>query len=229
MRLVSYNIHGCVGSDRRREPERIAAVLQTLEPDVVALQEVDSRLSRGGRDQAMILAGRLGMELVEGPLLREHKGHYGNALLSRWPIRLLAEGAYCAQGLERRGWMRVEVADPAGCLWQVVVTHLDLIGPARTKQLVELARQIEIMPAPLALAGDLNEWRPWRHDLGALCRVADVIPRAATFPSRLPFFALDRLALKGASVRAGPFVATVPVARQASDHLPLWAEIEAAG
>jgi endonuclease/exonuclease/phosphatase family metal-dependent hydrolase len=226
LRLVSYNIHGCVGGDGRRDPDRVAAVLEALQPDIVGLQEVDSRLSRGGLDQAMILARRLGMELVEGPLLREHKGHYGNALLSRWPLRLRAEGNYRAQGLEQRGWIEVEVTDPAGCLWQVVVTHLDLAGGARARQLAELADGIGCMPAPLALAGDLNEWRPWRRHLDGLRSVAAVLPRAATFPARLPFLALDRLALKGASARVGPVVAASPLARRASDHLPLWADIE---
>jgi endonuclease/exonuclease/phosphatase family metal-dependent hydrolase len=48
VRIVSYNIHGCVGTDGRRDAERVAAVLEALAPDVVALQEVDSRASRGG-------------------------------------------------------------------------------------------------------------------------------------------------------------------------------------
>lgn len=227
MRLVSYNIHGCVGTDGRRDPARVAAVLERLEPDVVALQEVDSRASRGGLDQATILAGRLGMGLVEGPLLREPIGHYGNALLSRWPIRLLAEAEFAAQGRERRGWLEVEVQEPGGPLWSVVATHLDLRNGVRAAQLEELAARVAAMEGPLALAGDLNEWRPWLRRLDGLQKAARVLEARATFPSRLPCLALDRLALKGARVRAGPIVATSPLARRASDHLPLWVEVEA--
>ncbi|MEK0083786.1 endonuclease/exonuclease/phosphatase family protein [Benzoatithermus flavus] len=225
MRLVSYNIHSCVGTDGRRDPARIAAVLEQLEPDVVALQEVDSRVSRGGLDQATILAVRLGMGLVEGPLLREHIGHYGNALLSRWPLRLLTEAEFAAQGRERRGWMEVEILEPDGPTWNVVVTHLDLVSSVRSAQLAELAARVAGMDGPLVLAGDLNEWRPWLRRLDGLRKVTQVLAARASFPSRLPVLALDRLALKGAVVRAGPIVATSPLARCASDHLPLWVEV----
>jgi endonuclease/exonuclease/phosphatase family metal-dependent hydrolase len=107
------------------------------------------------------------------------------------------------------------------------VTHLDLRSRVRTAQLGELAARVVAMAGPLALAGDLNEWRPWLRRLDGLQRAARVLEARASFPSRLPFLALDRLALKGAAVRAGPFVATSPLARCASDHLPLWAELAA--
>jgi endonuclease/exonuclease/phosphatase family metal-dependent hydrolase len=226
VRLVSYNIHACVGTDGKRDPGRIAAVLEALEPDVAALQEVDSRASRGGLDQAMLLARRLGMELVEGPLLREHRGHYGNAVLSRWPMAPHAEGRYGAQGLEPRGWLEVEIAEPAGPRWRILVTHLDLVGRIRTHQLAELAARLAGSAPPAVLAGDLNEWRPWRRGvMRDLRRVAEVPAVPASFPSRHPFLRLDRLALKGARLLAGPSVASSPLGRLASDHLPLWADL----
>lgn len=224
MRVVSYNIHGCVGRDGRREPERLAAVLAALAPDLALLQEVDSRLSRGGLDQAMLIARCLGMELVEGPLLRESRGHYGNAALSRWPLRPVAEGCFRAQGVERRGWLLVEVVPPGGTRWRALVTHLDLLGPARTRQLAELATVAGAQPGPFVLAGDLNEWRPWRRDLAGLPRAVDLLPARPTFPAALPLLALDRLGARGAAVRHGPTVDRSPLAREASDHLPLWAE-----
>ncbi len=225
MRIVSYNIHGCVGTDGRRDPARIAAVLEALAPDVAALQEVDSRASRGGVDQAMILARRLGMQLVEGPLLREHSGHYGNAILSRWPIRHAGDGLYRRQGREIRGWLAVDAIDPSGMSWRVVTTHLDLGGAVRSAQMRELAAQLAPVRMPLVLAGDLNEWRPWRRRLGGIGEAASLLPPRASFPGRRPILALDRLAVRAASVTAGPIVDASAEAKRASDHLPLWAEL----
>jgi endonuclease/exonuclease/phosphatase family metal-dependent hydrolase len=201
-------------------------VLAALAPDVVALQEVDSRASRGGLDQAMIVARRLGMQLEEGPLLREHRGHYGNAVLSRWPLRRTGDGLYQAQGGQTRGWLAAEAAPPGRAAWRIVTTHLDLRGRARSAQLRELAARLAGLPAPLVLAGDLNEWRPWRQGIGGLAGVLDLLPPLASFPGRRPVLALDRLAAKGAFARAGPRVDASALARRASDHLPLWADIE---
>jgi endonuclease/exonuclease/phosphatase family metal-dependent hydrolase len=229
LRVVSYNIHGCVGSDGRRDVERIATVLSLLAPDVAALQEVDSRSSRGGLDQANLLARRLGMDAIEGPLLRERQGHYGNAVLSRWPLRRLAEGAYTAQNHERRGWLAVEVAPPGRAAWRVLVTHLDLRGTVRTAQLRELAAVAVELDGPLVLAGDLNEWRPWRRGLAGLPRTVDLLPARPSFPALLPILALDRLGAKRLAPRRGPCVDRSTLARRASDHLPVWAEFAAAG
>ena len=227
MRIVSYNIHGCVGTDGRRDPGRVAAVLEALAPDVVALQEVDSRTSRGGLDQAMIVSRWLGMTLVEGPLLRDHVGHYGNAVLSRWPLRQLGDGLYRAQGAELRGWVEIETVGPGGAAWRVLTTHLDLAGTIRSAQLRELAARVQAATGPLVLAGDLNEWRPWRRGMGGLGRSLCLLAPLPTFPSRRPLLALDRLALRAASATAGPTVDRSTPARRASDHLPLWAELAA--
>jgi endonuclease/exonuclease/phosphatase family metal-dependent hydrolase len=228
LRIVSYNIHGCVGSRRRRDPGRIADVLEALAPDVVALQEVDSRASRGGLDQAMILARRLDMQLEEGPLLRDHQGHYGNAVMSRWPLRRTGEGMYATQGLEARGWLEVEITPLDGPAWRIVTTHLDLGGRVRSAQLYELAARLTHLAGPLVLAGDLNEWRPWSGAIRALSSAVNLLPPVASFPSWRPFLALDRLAVKGVVAAAGPRVDVSALTRRASDHLPLWADIAAA-
>jgi hypothetical protein len=83
LRLVSYNIHAAVGTDGRRDIDRIAAVIQEIDPDIIALQEVESRRARGGIDQARLIASALDMSLVEGPILEDGHGWYGNAILSK--------------------------------------------------------------------------------------------------------------------------------------------------
>eukprot|EP01036_Dinobryon_divergens_P054167 gene54167-72393_t len=59
MRLVTYNVHRCVGIDRRLDVERIAGVIAELEPDIVCLQELDvGRARTGGVDQARAILPR---------------------------------------------------------------------------------------------------------------------------------------------------------------------------
>src|SRR5512139_4054191 len=85
--IASYNVHRCIGTDRRHDPERIATILKALDADIVGLQEVDARYHvEGGIDQAEYLARRTGRELVEGITLRRHEARYGNALLTRHPV-----------------------------------------------------------------------------------------------------------------------------------------------
>lgn len=52
-RIVTWNVHRCVGSDRRLDVDRIAAALAQLNPDIVALQELDAR-TRGSKPQPRI-------------------------------------------------------------------------------------------------------------------------------------------------------------------------------
>jgi phosphatidylserine/phosphatidylglycerophosphate/cardiolipin synthase-like enzyme len=103
MRVATYNIHGCVGLDRRRRPERIAEVLKSLEADVIGLQEVEGRKSRSKIDQAEHLAARLGLNLVEGPLLLEGKGAYGNALLTPHKVLSVERRVFERPGSQTRG------------------------------------------------------------------------------------------------------------------------------
>src|ERR1041385_7880792 len=75
LRIASYNVHGCRGSDGRKDASRIVEVIRELDCDTVGLQEVDYRLD--------YIAGRLGMQCVPGLTLVRHDGPYGNALLTR--------------------------------------------------------------------------------------------------------------------------------------------------
>src|SRR3990172_7776992 len=82
--LASYNVHRCIGRDRRHDPDRVAAVIRQLDADVVALQEVDARYHvEDGVDQIVYLAAATGYAAVPGPVKRNHRGHYGNGLLIR--------------------------------------------------------------------------------------------------------------------------------------------------
>ena len=80
LRIASYNVHGCVGTDGRKDAARIAEVIRELECDTVGLQEVDYRLD--------YIAGRLRMQPVPGLTLVRHDGPFGNALLTTRKVQI---------------------------------------------------------------------------------------------------------------------------------------------
>jgi endonuclease/exonuclease/phosphatase family metal-dependent hydrolase len=229
LKVATYNVHRCVGTDGREDAGRVAAVLAELGADVVALQEVESRPSRTALRQGEELARRLGLELLEGPLLFEGAGQYGNAVLSRFPLTPLRRHRFPRAGREARGFLHAELLDGDGQAWHVIATHLDLAPRARSAQLGILAAELPLAPFPALLMGDLNEWRRWTRALGLLGRSGRLLPARPSFPSRYPVLALDRIVARGARVEEGPVVHRTALSRQASDHLPVWARLRAGG
>jgi endonuclease/exonuclease/phosphatase family metal-dependent hydrolase len=235
VRLVTYNVHGCVGTDGRLSPRRIARVLAACDPDVIALQELDVGRSRsGGRDQAREIARELGMACEFHASLEVAGERYGNAVLSRFPLRVVKAGPLpkrLNRPAEPRGALWVEVVSD-GQAFQVLVTHLGLAGDERLRQVEALLGPDWLGSAlnrgPLLLCGDLNAGprsRPYRavaarlRDAAAKCR-----PRP-TFPSRLPLVRIDHVfATEDIEVLRTEVVRTVLTAA-ASDHLPLAVEL----
>jgi len=163
LRVLSYNIHHGEGVDGKLDLERIAGVIRAVEPDVVALQEVDRKAERTKAvDQPAELARLTKMHVVFGGNIELQGGDYGNALLSRLPIRRQVNHELpCFENGEQRGVLEVEI-DWTGCpqpLW-FYATHLDHRPKgeerlASAKAINELiARQPE---RPALLAGDLND------------------------------------------------------------------------
>ena len=164
LRVATYNVHGCRGMDRRRSEERIAEVIATLEVDVIGLQELDlNRRRSAGVDQAALIAGQLGWHRFFHPALRRGDEHYGDAVLSRYPLRMRK-----AQELpsvttricpESRAAIWVEIETPDGAV-QVINTHLGLGRRERLMQAQLLAGPEWLGSVgsddPLILLGDLN-------------------------------------------------------------------------
>jgi endonuclease/exonuclease/phosphatase family metal-dependent hydrolase len=228
IRVATYNIHAAVGADRRRDLDRIAAVIEEIGADVIGLQEVESRPSRGSADQAMTLAAELKMACVEGPMLLEGAGWYGNAILSRLPVLAEQRWRFPDHSGEPRGAVGVVVEDRQGRRWRLVNTHLDLRSRSRLRQVQALMHLFESAKAgPSILLGDLNEWRPWAPALTRLRRLGHVPPAPASFPSRLPLFALDRMVLHACRLQAPLQRHVTKRSVAASDHLPVVAEVAA--
>lgn len=233
LKLLTYNVRRCLGIDGRLSPGRVAEVIAASGADIVALQEVDvGRLRTRHVDQAAALAGLLGMHCHFHPALELKEERYGDAILTRLPSRLIKAGLLpFVRGAEPRGavWVRLH---PEGRPLDIINTHLGL-GPAERRLQIDALLGAEWLghaaghPA-LLLAGDFNGLpggRTHRRLSAVLTESRNAIPggRRATFPSSLPMLALDHI-FAGAAIR---FLSlervTTPLARAASDHLPLLA------
>ncbi len=243
-RLLTYNVHSCRGTDGVLSPERIAAVIAAARPDIVALQELDVRRARtGGLDQAEAIARCLGMTFHFHPALRVAEEHYGDAILSALPFRLVKAGPLPGlprwPGLEPRGAIWVAVQLDNGVELQVINTHLGLLGGEQVAQAEALLGEgwldhPECRGRPCVLIGDFNAVpgsRAYRRLAARLRDAQDGLPGhrpRATFPSRWPMLRIDHVFL-GAGVEAR-LVETPRGARerQASDHLPLLVDLRVA-
>ncbi len=237
MRVLTYNVHSCIGADARLSPERVAAAIAQLHPDVVALQELDHRRMRSGQShQARIIAESLTMDFHFHPALRIAEEEFGDAILSRLPLRLVQTGALPSVGsgwfLEKRGALWVEV-EAHGRRWQILNTHLGLGRGERLRQAKALLGPewagAALLKPPLVLCGDFNSHTGGRVHALFSSALKDVqgaqACRYRTFPTRFPLLCLDHIFV-GTCVGIGEVkVPRTALTRMASDHLPLVADL----
>jgi endonuclease/exonuclease/phosphatase family metal-dependent hydrolase len=225
--VISWNIHRCVGTDGRQDPDRIARVLRRLNADVVGLQEVESGGSRSS-DQLAYLAERTGRNAVAGPTLRQARCDYGNGLLSRFPVQVVRRHLLPGSSRrEPRGLLEAEL-EHGGERLRVLVTHLALDRNDRSLQVAALQEHLD--PSPVVMLGDFNDWLPW--PFGVVSRsLAPLLGRGhapRTFPSHFPLFSLDRVWVRPRE-RLIQINTVDGEARVASDHLPLRAVVAGRG
>ena len=224
LRVATYNVHSGVGVDRRFRPQRIVDVIDELEADVVALQEVLSPVR--GFDVHASLREETGLHLVTLTTMPLAGGTFGNALLSRWPILDFAEHGLTVGAREPRGALDATLGRETREL-RVIATHLGLRSAERHEQLSRLLEIVRREPGlPTVIAGDFNITRARARELRAHAAQLGKQSALATFPSFAPLLALDRIfALHGAEI-VDVAVHRSRKARVASDHLPLVATIE---
>jgi endonuclease/exonuclease/phosphatase family metal-dependent hydrolase len=238
LRVATYNVRACRGIDRRRSEARVAEVISEFSADIVGLQELDlSRPRSGGVDQAGLIAEQLGWHYYFHPAMRTGDEHYGNAVLSRYPLTLrracdLPGPApfYCR---ENRVAISVDVETPLG-LVHVINTHFGLGRNERLLQAQLLNAQWigENPPSTrLILLGDFNSLpgsRPYRALAQHLRDVRKLVQPARsfrTFPTSFPSLAVDHIFISAALHPLSLEVHRSPLGRVASDHYPLVCEL----
>jgi endonuclease/exonuclease/phosphatase family metal-dependent hydrolase len=228
--VASYNIHGCVGSDGKRDVARVAGVIESLKADVIALQEVDWQSpGKGKPPQKDVLSRLADMHVIAAPTFAREHGHYGNALLTRLPVLAERRLDLTCPGREPRGALDVDL-DAGSVRLRVVATHLGLLPGERRQQVKRILETVAAdEDAITVLLGDINEWlmlgRPvrWLHARFGHCR------SRATFPARFPLLALDRIWVHPSSAIVHFDAHDTRGARVASDHLPVRAVLHLDG
>lgn len=230
LRIASYNVHACVGLDGRRDVARIVRVIRELRADAIALQEVLADDAQADADQFALLSEASGLDVIEAPASRAGTTRFGNALLTRLPVLEVRHLDLTVSACEARGAVAADLEHHARRV-RVVATHLGLGRSERRQQVDRLLAWIaqesrRRAPTLLVLAGDMNEWLPGATALRRLQRRFGRAPSVRSFPARRPLLRLDRIWASPARV-LGP-VATLrsPLARIASDHLPVYTELD---
>ena len=225
--IASYNIHKAVGLDRRFDPRRVISVIGELDADVVAVQEANKRF---GQRSCLLDLDLLKHEcgLVPVPLDGEDRMHgwHGNLILFR--NGEVSEARWLnLPGIEPRGAVMIDLTLKAGPL-RIIAAHLGLLRRCRRQQVDALLALAEPDDdRPTMLMGDLNEWRVGTRS--ALKGLEPVFgPLHATipsFPSRFPILPLDRVLARPHNLISSVELHNTPLARIASDHLPIKAGI----
>jgi endonuclease/exonuclease/phosphatase family metal-dependent hydrolase len=243
LRVLTYNIHRCIGVDRRFRPERVVEVLRHYQANVVLLQEVDEGVPRSRElNLAREIAGAAGYPYFAlGHNVSLRKGWYGNATLSRFPIRRERNVDLTVGRRKRRGAQHTTLelppprqdAEPRRL--EVFNLHLGLSARERDVQLGLLAGCDEFQGlgegAHCLVGGDFNDWRSLLYptfveELG-FANATDLKRGVMrTYPSFSPRGGLDRLYFRGGLVLRASWTCRLAVSRVASDHLPVVADFE---
>jgi endonuclease/exonuclease/phosphatase family metal-dependent hydrolase len=225
IRVVSYNVHSCIGTDSVFAPARIAEVLGALDADFIALQEVEEREHQGMR-VSQFLAQTLGLRRA-GQTTHERAGiDYGNFLLSRVPPERSIAHDLAFPRREPRGAIEADF-DLDGNELRLIATHFGLSMRERRAQLQKiLLRLADPDPDLTVLCADFNEWAPYSNTHRTLSRALGAAPAVRTFPSRFAGLALDRIYAAPLDALLSIGTVTSADARRASDHLPLVADFE---
>jgi len=248
LRVMTYNVHTCVGMDGRLSPRRIARVIAQSDADVIALQELDAHRGRTNHeDQAHAIARHLEMDYHFHPAWQVEEEKYGDAILSRFPIHLVKADSLLP-GNHRR--------EPRGALWvelelpweesrlQILNTHLSIYPKERYEQAAALFTDGWIDEAwkcgPVILAGDFNA-HPGMDTYELMAkRLLDVqisppsgtakSAPSSTWISRRPLVRIDHIftSHNDFCVHSARVIDS-QLAANASDHLPLVADLELVG
>jgi endonuclease/exonuclease/phosphatase family metal-dependent hydrolase len=235
VRIMTYNVHSCIGTDGKISPERIARAIGRHEPDIVALQELDTGRERTGEaDQPHLIARELDMACHFHPAVVIGQEQYGIAVLSRYPLKLIRAGLLPLNA-------KNPLSEPRGVIWSVIDiagtkinlfnTHLGLFPGERLLQAKALLGPEWLghpeRLGPVIMCGDFNAFpftKVYRNFKGVLRdaqkELDDHSPKA-TFFSRYPVARIDHVFVSPEFEVFHAEVSRTDLDKIASDHLPL--------
>lgn len=226
---ASYNVHRCVGVDGRHSAERIARVINEIDADVVCLQEVECGRGLLLSSQLEDIAHHTQMQAIPGPIDERKRRGFGNAILTRLTVGEVRNHNLAVPGVfrEARAALDVDLLTAKGIV-RVIGTHLGLSIDERRQQGEQLLSILGEDPVhPTLLLGDFNVWRQAEGCVQVLARrLGEVAHRPRTFPARMPALALDRVWCVPHEALLHVRAHDNPLARVASDHLPLVAAMQ---
>jgi endonuclease/exonuclease/phosphatase family metal-dependent hydrolase len=230
-RILTWNIHRGIGTDLRYDLERIIELIRPHDPDIVALQEVDSR----GKDQTNLplaaLKQVLGSHAAEARTIVAPDGHYGHVLISRWPMHDINVHELHVSRRETRCAIEATIESPFGYI-RVIAAHMGL-RPNEIRPQLDIFKPLvrgdpgadpTALPGGLLMMGDFNDWHG--RVRSTLTTLIPTHTMQKTFPSWRPILNLDRIYCRPGKALLRSWIDTS--ARRASDHLPVYAEVDLA-
>ncbi len=230
IKLASYNIRKCVGTDWQRNPGRILDILNEIDADVVALQEVDRRF--GSRITSLspeLIAQKTDYEVIDFSERPQSLGWHGNTILYRRGVRVLNTQTLILPALEPRGAVLADL-ETGGDRIRVIGLHLGLIDLWRRRQAQSVLNHLDILDEalPTVIMGDLNQWTTEGGCLEHFAEHHQVIAPGPSFHAAHPFVSFDRLIATFDIKVVQSGVHRSALSRKGSDHLPIWADVEIA-
>jgi endonuclease/exonuclease/phosphatase family metal-dependent hydrolase len=228
LRVATYNVHACVGTDGRHDPERVAGVVAELEADIVAVQEFTYPASVAIESRMPVTLTMLDRyECVLGPTRQTIAAEcFGNALFTKHRVVDVHRFDLSIERREPRGALAATI-EVRGTIVHVLAAHLGLRVHERRFQVRQILEYLEsVRHTVVVVLGDFNDWLPGRSVVHVLDDRLGRPPRPASFPVFWPIVALDRIWVN--PIRALRRIAThtTPAARLASDHFPVFADID---
>jgi len=230
LRVATYNVHECVGTDGKQDPDRIARVVTELDADIIAFQEFTYPASIALETRSPVVFTTLDRYVCAlGPTRHTRRREcFGNALFTRHPIVDVHRIDLSMEKREPRGALAATV-DIGGTLVHVLAAHLGLRVRERRFQIRQILEYLDSVRNSLfVVLGDFNDWLPGRSVVHVLDQRLGQPPRPPSFPAFRPVMSLDRIWVHPARALRRIFTHATPTARLASDHLPVVADIEAA-
>ena len=227
LRIATYNIRKCLGTDRRRDAQRTLRVIERLDADIVMLQEADMRLGHRPPAFSPHLLQAHGLRHVAFDHGRDSLGWHGNAILVRRDMDIESGEALDLPTIEPRG-AACAVVQHEGARFRIIGTHLDLSGLRRRAQVRALLKFVSDCEGdcPTVIAGDFNQWG---RSTGAMREFGDgwtLVTPGASFPSRKPIARLDRLVASAHFRVIASGAHHTALSAIASDHLPVTVALE---